>query len=101
VSALVRLLGLGVRARTVVVGTDAVRAAVRAGECRCVVRAADVSPRVEEKVLRLAAARAVPVVAGPPAAALGEALGRPPVMVLGVCDPQLARGILRQDGPGA
>jgi ribosomal protein L7Ae-like RNA K-turn-binding protein len=59
------LLGLGLRAGHVVIGVDAVRAALQGGRCRLVVLAADASPRAEDKVVRLATARGVPRVRGP------------------------------------
>jgi ribosomal protein L7Ae-like RNA K-turn-binding protein len=89
------LLGLGLRGRLVVLGVDAVRKELQSGSVRCVVLAADASPRAIEKVVRLAAGRGVPLVPGPDAAAIGERLGRPPVMVVGVRDRGLADGILR------
>jgi ribosomal protein L7Ae-like RNA K-turn-binding protein len=98
--ALVRLLGLGMRARTVVVGVSAVRAGLQreAGGIACVVMAADASPRTREKVERLAVARGVPVRRGPVAERLGAALGRPSVQAVGVSDRALARGVLAVDG---
>jgi ribosomal protein L7Ae-like RNA K-turn-binding protein len=92
------LLGLGHRAGSLVVGVDGVRDAVRTGRCRLVVFAADASPRALEKVEGLRAARGVPRMTGPGAAALGARLGRPPVMVVGVRDPALVRGLLRAAG---
>ena len=94
-SALLGLLGLGQRGRLLVVGVDAVRQQVQAGAVRCVVIASDASPRAMEKVVRLAAAKAVPLVMGPGAAAIGAQLGKPPVMAVGVRDRALADGILR------
>jgi len=89
------LLGLGLRGRLVVLGVDAVRKELQGGTLRCVVLAADASPRAVEKVVRLAEGRRVPLVPGPDAAAMGGRLGRPPVMVVGVRDRGLAEGILR------
>jgi ribosomal protein L7Ae-like RNA K-turn-binding protein len=94
-SRLLALLGLGLRGRLVVVGVSAVRAELRSGTVRCVVRAADASPRTVEKVMRLAEGLGVPVISGPTAAELGGRLGRPPVMVVGVRDRGLANGILQ------
>jgi ribosomal protein L7Ae-like RNA K-turn-binding protein len=94
-SRLLGLLGLGLRGRLVVVGVDAVRKELQGGTVRCVVLAADASPRAVEKVVKLAAGRRVPLVGGPDAAAIGARLGRPPVMVVGVRDRGLAEGILR------
>ncbi len=94
-TSVVGYLGLGLRAGSVVVGVDAVRRALQARECRCVVVARDASQRAREKVLRLAAALGVPQIEGPDAATLGAGLGKPPVMVAGVRDAALADGIIR------
>jgi ribosomal protein L7Ae-like RNA K-turn-binding protein len=91
---LLGMVGLGMRARTIVVGVDGVRTALQSGKCECVILAADASPRALEKVVRLAAATGVPLVSGPPAVALGDRLGKPPVMAVGVRDRALAKGIV-------
>lgn len=91
------LLGLGLRGGNVVVGVDGARAALRAGRCHCLVVARDAGPRTAEKVVRLAVARGVPRVVGPPAAELGARLGRPPVMAVAVTDAALARGVLGKE----
>jgi ribosomal protein L7Ae-like RNA K-turn-binding protein len=93
-SRLLGLLGLGYRGRRVVVGVDAVRRELKAGTCWCVVLAEDASPRAVDKVVRLAAARQVPIVPGPSAAAIGAQLGKPPVMAVGVRDRALADGMV-------
>ena len=77
-----------------VVGVDAVRKELQAGKCWCVVVAEDASPRAVEKVVRLAAAKSVPIIPGPRAAAIGAQLGKPPVMAVGVRDRALARGMV-------
>ncbi|HET6795636.1 MAG TPA: ribosomal L7Ae/L30e/S12e/Gadd45 family protein [Gemmatimonadales bacterium] len=92
---LLRLIGLGYRGRRVVVGVDAVRREVQAGKCWCVVVAEDASPRAKEKVVRLAAAKGVPLLSGPSAATIGAQLGRPPVMAVGVRDRALAGGMVQ------
>jgi ribosomal protein L7Ae-like RNA K-turn-binding protein len=97
-SALTRLLGLGMRGGAVVVGVNGVRAKLAGRGLACVVLAADASARTMDKVARLARAREVPVLRGPPAAALGAALGRPPVQAVGVRDAALARGLVRAAG---
>jgi ribosomal protein L7Ae-like RNA K-turn-binding protein len=89
------LLGLGLRGRLVSVGVEAVRNDLQAGKCRCLVLASDASPRALEKVGRLAKATGIPVVAGPLADVIGQRLGRPPVMAVGVRDRDLADGIVR------
>ncbi|HTY06636.1 MAG TPA: ribosomal L7Ae/L30e/S12e/Gadd45 family protein [Gemmatimonadales bacterium] len=91
---LLGLLGLGVRARNVVLGVTGTRAELHRGTLHCVVMAADASPRTREKVERLAVALKVPVVRGPEATVLGAGLGRPPVQAIGVSDRSLARGVL-------
>jgi ribosomal protein L7Ae-like RNA K-turn-binding protein len=94
-SGLMGLLGLGQRGRLLVVGVDAVRQQLQVKKIWCVVVAADASPRAMEKVVRLAVAKGVPLVAGPSAAAIGAQLGKPPVMAVGVRDRALADGILQ------
>lgn len=96
--ALTRLLGLGARARSVVIGVSGVRARLQAGKLACVVMAEDASPRTREKVERLAQARGIPVLRGPAAERLGAALGRPPVQAAGVVDRALARGLVAACG---
>jgi ribosomal protein L7Ae-like RNA K-turn-binding protein len=93
VNAVLGLIGLGMRAGHLVVGVDAVRSALQAGKVVCVVVAKDATPRTSEKVVRLAQAKGVPMVQGPDAALLGERLGRPPVMVVGIRDRALAAGV--------
>ncbi len=97
-SRLLGLLGLGMRGGNLVIGVDAVRAALQARECRLVVVASDASPRALEKVVRLAEGRGIPRVAGPRAEDIGCRLGRPPLMVVGVRDAALARGLLQAAG---
>ncbi|MBA3344413.1 MAG: ribosomal L7Ae/L30e/S12e/Gadd45 family protein [Gemmatimonadales bacterium] len=94
-SGLLGLIGLGYRARSVVVGVDAVRKELQAGKCRCVVVAEDASPRAVDRVVRLAVAKAVPLLPGPSAALIGAQLGKPPVMAVGVRDRALASGMVQ------
>jgi ribosomal protein L7Ae-like RNA K-turn-binding protein len=94
-SEVIGLLGLGLRAGHAIIGVEAVRRALQAGDCRCLVVASDASQRALEKTVRLAVALGVPQVAGPPAHELGARLGKPPVMVVGVRDANLADGIVR------
>jgi ribosomal protein L7Ae-like RNA K-turn-binding protein len=90
---LLRLLGLGFRARQVVIGVEQVRAQLQAGTVQCVVVASDVSRRAEDKVVRLATGKGIRLLAGPSAEAIGARLGKPPVMVAGVLDRALAQGL--------
>ena len=94
-SGLLGLIGLGYRGRRLVVGVDGVRRELQGGECWCVVVAEDASPRAVDKVVRLAAARNVPLLSGPSAAAIGAQLGKPPVMAVGVRDRALAGGMVQ------
>lgn len=94
-SGLLGLIGLGYRGRRIVVGVDGVRKELQAGKCWCVVLADDASPRAVEKVVRLAAAKGVPMLPGPSAAAIGAQLGKPPVMAVGVRDRALASGMVQ------
>src|ERR671922_2811302 len=96
---LLGLIGLGYRGRRLVIGVDAVRRELQSGRCWCVVVAEDASPRAVEKVVRLAAAKSVPIVPGPRAAAIGAQLGKPPVMAVGVRGRPVARGMV-QLAPG-
>ncbi len=94
-SGLLGLIGLGYRGRRIIVGVDGVRKEIQAGKCWCVVVAEDASPRAVDKVVRLAAAKGVPLLAGPSAAAIGAQLGKPPVMAVGVRDRALAGGMVQ------
>ncbi len=87
------LVGLGMRAGSVVVGINGVRAALKRGELRLVVVAGDSSERTGDKVVRLARARGIPLVEGPSAALMGQSLGRGEVQAIGVRDDRLAAGI--------
>lgn len=99
-SPLLGLLGLGRRAGNLVVGVDAVRSALQAGQCHLVVIASDAGPRAEEKVTRLARGKGLPVIVGPVADELGRALGRPPVQAVGVSDRALASGVMNAGPAG-
>lgn len=98
---LLRLLGLGVRAGTVVLGVDGVRSALQAGRLCGVVIAGDASPRAMDKVVRLARAKGIPLFPGPAAEVIGARLGRPTIMVAGVLDRALARGLANAGTGGA
>ena len=90
---LLRLIGLGVRARNVVVGVEQVRTAARKGSLELAVIAPDASANSLDKIVPLLRARHVKFVEGPTAAELGAAVGREQTAAVGVIDPQLARGI--------
>ena len=90
---MLRLIGLGVRSRGVVVGVDRVREAVKRGEVALAVVAADASHHSLAKVVPLLEARRVRIVHAPSAADLGQAVGREQTAVVGIVDRELARGI--------
>ncbi len=96
---IVGLLGLGARSGRLRIGVDRVRRALQLDELACVVIAADATGRVEDKVVRLARARRVPLVQGPSASKLGATVGKPPVMVVGVEERALAAGIVGRASP--
>ena len=87
------LVGLGVRARNVVVGTEQVRMAARKGRLALAVVAPDASPNSLKKLLPLLQAMRVRVVQGPNAEALGSVAGRNSTTAIGITDPSLARGV--------
>jgi ribosomal protein L7Ae-like RNA K-turn-binding protein len=90
---LLGLLGLGLRARTAVVGVEQVRNAAKRGMLYAVVVAPDASRHSLDKVLPLLEAKRVPVIKGPSASVLGAAVGRDATAAVGIMDRDLARGI--------
>lgn len=87
------LLGLGLRARTVVVGVQQVRAAAAKGQVALAIVADDASAHSRAKVLPLLGARRVQVMGGVTAGWLGEVVGREATAAVAVVDAGLARGI--------
>lgn len=77
-----------------VLGTGGVRSELQRGRLALVVLAGDRSPRTEDKVTRLARARGIPILIGPPAVELGHRLGRGELQAVGVQDRKLAAGML-------
>lgn len=90
---LLRLIGLGARARNVVVGVEQVRQAAKRGSLHIAVVAPDASANSRDKIVPLLRARRIKFVEGPTAAELGAAVGREQTAAVGVTDRQLARGI--------
>jgi ribosomal protein L7Ae-like RNA K-turn-binding protein len=90
---LLGLLGLGLRARTAVVGVEQVRNAAVRGKLYLAVFAPDASRHSLDKVLPLLRAKRVRVIEGPAASVLGAAVGREATAVVGIIDRDLARGI--------
>ena len=95
------LLGLGLRARKVVVGVEQVRVAVQKGTVVLAVVAADASPNSVAKVEPLLSARRIAMVEGVTAQDLGAAVGRETTVVVAVVDEALARGIHGALAPSA
>jgi ribosomal protein L7Ae-like RNA K-turn-binding protein len=91
--AVLDLLGLAGRARSVVAGTDAVRTAARDGKVRRVILATDTAPTQQQKLTPLLTARSVPFHVVFTRDELGAALGRNPLAAVGITDPNLARRI--------
>jgi ribosomal protein L7Ae-like RNA K-turn-binding protein len=87
------LLGLGARARHVVIGVAQVRAAAMKGRLVLAVVAPDASRHSREKVLPLLAARQIECIEGPEALELGNAVGKDVAAAVGVTDAALANGI--------
>ena len=90
---LLRLLGIGLNGRLVVVGVQMVRDAAQRGKLRLAVVAPDASKNSLDKVVPMLRAKRVRMIEDPSAAELGAAVGRESTAAVGVIDAQLARGI--------
>lgn len=90
---LLGLLGLGMRARGVVVGVDRVRDAAKRGRVFVAIVAPDVSRHSIDKIVPLLEARRVRIIYGPSAASLGAAVGKASTAVVGVTDHSFAAGV--------
>jgi ribosomal protein L7Ae-like RNA K-turn-binding protein len=90
---MLRLLGLGVRSRGVVVGVSQVREAAKRDKVFFAVVATDVSSNSLDKVVPLLNGRRIKFVEVPSAAELGAAVGRVETAVVGIVDQQLAAGV--------
>jgi ribosomal protein L7Ae-like RNA K-turn-binding protein len=90
---ILRLIGLGVRSRGVVVGVERVRTAAKNGSLRLGIVAADASANSLEKVVPLLSARGIRFIEVPSAARLGAIVGREQTAAVGVTDAPLAKGI--------
>lgn len=88
-----RLLGLGVRGRGVVVGVKQVREGARSNKVYLAVVASDASQNSLEKIVPLLNARRVRFIEVPSAVELGAAVGRDQTAVVGIVDRQLAAGV--------
>jgi len=90
---LLRLLGLGMNGRLVVVGVQQVRDAAQRGKLKLAVIAPDASRNSLDKVVPMLQAKRIRIVDGPSATELGGAFGRESTAAVGVVDAQLARGV--------
>ena len=95
------LLGLGVRARTAVVGVELVRGAAQRGVVALAVVADDASPNSRAKVVPMLTAKRIAMIDGVTAQQLGAAVGRETTAVVAVIDKALARGIRGALSPSA
>ena len=92
-AAVLRLIGLGVRGRLVVVGVDRTREAAIKGALRLAIVAADASPNSRDKIVPLLNGRGITMIQTASADELGRAVGRTATAVVGVLDAKLARGV--------
>ncbi len=90
---LLRLIGLGVRSRAVVVGVEQVRNAAKRDRLALAIIAPDASRNSLDKVVPLLNGRRVRFFEGPSAAELGAAVGREQTAAVGIVDRNLARGM--------
>lgn len=90
---MLRLVGLGVRSRGVVVGVEQVREAVKKGHATLAIVASDASQHSVSKVVPLLEARHVRVLRDVSSSDLGQAVGREQTAAVAVVDKELARGI--------
>lgn len=99
---ILRLVGLGIRSRGVVVGVERVREAAKGGKLAFAIVASDASRNSLDKLLPLLRARRINFIEVPSAAELGAVAGRDLTAAVGVVDRQLANGIraLTRTGSG-
>ena len=90
---LLRLIGVGMGGRLVIVGVQLVRDAAQRGKLKLAVVAPDASHNSLAKVVPMLRAKRIRMIEGPSARELGAAVGRESTAVVGVVDPQLARGV--------
>jgi ribosomal protein L7Ae-like RNA K-turn-binding protein len=91
---ILRLAGLGIRARNAVVGVDQVRRAAERGKLHLGLVAADAAANSRDKVLPLLMAKGIAVVEMPSAERLGGIAGRASTAAVGILDARLARGMM-------
>ena len=90
---LLRLIGIGLNGRLVVVGVERVRDAAQRGKLKLVVVGPDASRNSLDKVVPMLRAKRIRMIEATSASDLGAAVGRESTAAVGVVDAQLARGI--------
>ncbi|HEY4129263.1 MAG TPA: ribosomal L7Ae/L30e/S12e/Gadd45 family protein [Gemmatimonadaceae bacterium] len=90
---MLRLLGLGLRSRGVIVGVQMVREGAKANKVVFAVVASDASSNSLDKIVPLLNARRVRFIEVPSATELGAAVGRDQTAVVGIIDRKLAEGV--------
>src|SRR5512147_2004939 len=86
---LLRLIGVGMNGRLVVVGVQQVRDAAQRGKLKLAIIAPDASRNSLDKVVPMLRAKHIRTIDGPSASDLGAAVGRESTAAVGVIDPQL------------
>ena len=87
------LVGLGMRGRLVVVGSERVKIEAQKGGIFLAIVATDVSRHSLDKVVPTLRARHIDIIEWPSAAELGEVVGKDTTAAVGIADQALARGI--------
>lgn len=87
------LVGLGLRGRLVVVGSERVKIEAQKGEVFLAIVAGDASRHSLDKVVPTLRARHIDIIDWPSAAELGAAVGKESTSAIGIADQALARGI--------
>lgn len=92
-TAMLRLIGLGMRGRLVSVGVDRTREAAFKGTLRLAIVASDAASNSRDKIVPLLTGRGVTMIQTASADELGRAVGRAATAVVGILDAKLARGV--------
>ncbi|PTM58963.1 YlxQ family RNA-binding protein [Desmospora activa] len=87
------LLGLAMRAGSVITGEEPVLRTVRSGDVALVILAADAGPNTKKKVSDKCASYRIPLIQISSRQQLGHALGKAERVVIAVTDPGFARTI--------
>lgn len=90
---ILRLLGLGYRARLITVGVETTRKSALSDKLALAIVAVDASKNSIDKIVPLLLARGVKIISIDSAQLLGDSVGRAATTVVGVLDVKLARGI--------